>query len=162
MKKTVFATLIVALLAVAVVIPVAAQASTPEYPNAGPAGYGYNVDGDTYPMHETMIAAFANDLGLTAEEIEAAIAEGKTVYDLAAENGVTEESFYSIMLAARQTGFDAGVAQGLFSQERADWMSQNQATMQIGEFETCLDGPVGGTAYSSRGSRMAGGRNNQQ
>jgi hypothetical protein len=161
MKKTVFATLIVALLAVAVVIPVAAQAPVPQSPGFGPAGYGYNVDGETYPMRETMIAAFATELGLTVEEVEAAIAEGKSVYDLAAENGISEENFYSIMLAARQASLDIGVAQGTFTQERADWMSQRQTNMQTGEFETCLDGPGDGAANTSRGNRMANGRNNQ-
>ena len=162
MKKTLFATLIVALLAVAVVIPVAAQAPAPQAPGFGPEGIGYNADGDTYPMHETMMAAFAAELGLTVEEIEAAIAEGKTMYDLAAENGITEESFYSIMLAARQAGFDEGAAQGLFSQERADWMSQRQANMQDGEFGICVDGIVGGQFSSPRGSGRSAGRQNNR
>jgi hypothetical protein len=163
MKKTVFATLIVALLAVAVVIPVAAQAPAPQSPGFSPGGNGYNADNQTYPMHDTMMAAFAAELGLTVEEVEAAIAEGKTVYEIAAENGITEESFYSIIMAARQASIDEGVAQGYFTQERADWMSQRQTNMQNGEFDACIDGTVDRAENGQRGNgRGAGRRNTQQ
>ena len=162
MKKTVFATLIVALLAVAVVIPVAAQAPAPQSPGFGPAGSGYNADNQTYPMHNREMAAFAAELDLTVEEVEAAIADGKTVYEIAAENGISEEGFYSIMLAARQASIDEGVAQGLFSQERADWMSQRQTNMQDGEFDACIDGTAAGPANSPRGNGRGAGRQNTQ
>jgi hypothetical protein len=156
MKKTLFATLIVALLAVGIVGSVAAQSPTPEYPGGGfgpgmrgsMGGYGYTADGETNPMHDTMITAFAEKLGLSVDEINAAIEDGNTVYDLASEAGIAAEDFYGIMLETRQAAIAEGVAQGYFTQEQADWMSQRQQGHGSG---ACFDGTADGQTFAPRG-----------
>ena len=156
MKKTLFATLIVALLTVGIVGSVAAQAPTPEYPGGGfgpgmgglMGGYGYSADGETNPMHEAMIKAFSEKLGLSEGEINTAIEEGKTVYDLASEAGIAPEDFYGIMTEARQSAIEAGVASGFLTQEQADWMSQRQQGRGSG---ACFDGTADGQTFAPRG-----------
>jgi len=107
-----------------------AQDTQPVCPNCSEDGWmgkgagfrGQVVDGEYGPMHEYMVSAMAEALGITPEELEAAHAEGKTAWAIAQEQGKSYDEFLALMQAARSTAFQQMVADGVISQEQADWM----------------------------------------
>ncbi len=101
--------------------------TTPQTPwgsgKMGPGGMHGQYDSDQLnPMHDYMEAAFAQALGVTEEELQSAREAGKTVWQLAEEKGLTVEEFQAKMLEARQSAIQAMVADGIMTQEQADWM----------------------------------------
>jgi hypothetical protein len=74
------------------------------------------------PMHDYMQAALAEALGLKIEDLQAAQAEGKTVWQLAEEKGFSVEDFQAVMLEARTSAIQSMVADGLLTQDQADRM----------------------------------------
>jgi polyhydroxyalkanoate synthesis regulator phasin len=67
--------------------------------------------------------AAAEILGLTAEEVRASLAEGKSLNDLAAEQGVSD--LEAQLVAELTAGIQAKVADGSITQEQADGMLEN-------------------------------------
>jgi hypothetical protein len=70
----------------------------------------------------TMHAAIAEALGLSVEEFEAALAEGKTPAILAQELGVDFAEVQAAMDAVHIEALQQAVADGLITQEQADWI----------------------------------------
>jgi hypothetical protein len=91
---------------------------------------GWAGEGEYGPMHETMEAAIAEALGLTVEDLEAAHEEGKTAWDIAQEQGITEEEFSTLMFDARSAALEQAVADGTITQEQADWMQSRWDEMK--------------------------------
>ncbi len=91
---------------------------------AGMAGgmMNYYRDGGFGPMHDAMRDAIAEGLGLTREELDSRIASGETPYEIAQAQGLTQQEFAQLMVEARQTAIEQAVADGLLTQEQADWM----------------------------------------
>lgn len=58
-------------------------------------------------------------LGLTAEEIKAGFAEGKSLADLAAEQGISADELADAMVAQATERLDAAVADGKIDEDRA-------------------------------------------
>lgn len=127
--------LVVGLIALAVVVSLGAvsvayaQSGTPVCPFCGASGWGgyggfrgQGQEGTYGPLHEYMITALAEAFGLTPEELTAAHAEGKTLWAIAQEQGKTFDEFKTLMLEARAKALEAAVADGVISQEQADWM----------------------------------------
>ena len=83
-------------------------------------------------MAEYMHAALAEKLGITEDELESQIAEGKTFWQIAEEKGLTSEETTAIMQAARDAALTQMVADGTLTQEQADWMAQRGAGMMNG------------------------------
>jgi len=83
---------------------------------------GARVDGQVGPMHEYMEKAFAEALGISEEDLEAALASGKTMWQVAEEKGMTLEQFQKVMLEARTNAFKQMVDDGVITQAQADWM----------------------------------------
>ena len=83
---------------------------------------GARVDGQYGPMHEYMEKAFAEALGISEEDLEAALASGKTMWQVAEEKGMTLEQFQKVMLEARTNAFKQMVDDGVITQAQADWM----------------------------------------
>lgn len=75
-------------------------------------------------LHEEMQAVIADALGITVAELEAAHAEGKRLPELAAELGVALEDVQTAVQAAHEAAILQAVADGLITQEQADWMLQ--------------------------------------
>lgn len=125
MKKTL---LIVALVVLALgalgVGVVVAQGQNPPTP-----GFGYAMMGGGYGgygwMHDYVEQALAAKLGLTEEQVEDALASGKTMYQIALDNGIAEAELPTFMTDVHQAAFDKAVADGVLSQEQADWMLQH-------------------------------------
>lgn len=145
MKKIVIGIVIV--LVVAVVLGTAgyvyAQSGGPQNPFRGmgnghgmmggrgntqdtPQGMMGNRDG---VLHDEMIAAMAEKLGMTVSDLEARLTAGETMWDIAAEKDLTVEEFRTLMLEARAQAIDAAVLSGDLTQEQADWMKQRGAGM---------------------------------
>jgi uncharacterized protein YidB (DUF937 family) len=179
MKKGLFigSILIVALAALAVAGFAFAQTPnppTPEYPYGSGAlgGRGMHgggmmggwrqsgsADAEGYgPMHEYMIDAFAQALGMDAGELESQIEQGKTMWQVAQGQGLSDEEISDLMVEARAEAFKQMVADGVISQEQADWMLERMGQMWNygGGFGSCPGG--GGFGGPGRG----GGRWNNQ
>lgn len=80
-------------------------------------GYGFGL------LHEYMDKALANALGLTVDEFESRRAAGETFYQIALSKGFTAEQIPALMLDARAKALQAAVADGVITQEQADWMN---------------------------------------
>jgi Spy/CpxP family protein refolding chaperone len=128
MKKTL---LIVALVVLALgalgVGVVAAQGQNPPTP-----GFGYDMMGGYGGygwMHDYVEQALAAKLGLTESQVEDALANGKTIYQIALDNGIAEADLPTFMTDVHQMAFDKAVADGVLTQEQADWMLQHMQGM---------------------------------
>jgi hypothetical protein len=120
---------------------------------------GGDVDGDGYgPMHEYMINAFAQALSMDTGVLEAQVDQGKTMWQIAQDQGLSDEEISDLMVEARTEALKQMVADGVISQEQADWMlnRMNQMGTYGGGFGSCPRG--GGFGGSGRG----GGRWNTQ
>lgn len=116
MKKTL---LIVALVVLALgalgVGVVVAQSGQPPYGQRG------TVDG-VGPMHDYMEQAMADAVGLSLDEFESRHEAGETFYQIALAQGFSAEEIPALMQDARTKALDAAVADGVISQDQADWM----------------------------------------
>jgi uncharacterized membrane protein len=79
-------------------------------------------------MHETMQAAVAAEFGLTVDELQARQDAGDTLMDLAVEQGLTVAEFEAKMTAAHTKALSQAVADGVITQEQADWMQQHMGS----------------------------------
>jgi hypothetical protein len=120
MKKTILIIgLVVAALVVAGVGEVFAQGPAPS------AGNGPTLqDGSGY-LHTYMITAFAEKLGLEAEAVNARLAAGETLYDIAIADGIKAEDFPALMIEVRSQALSAAVTAGVITQTQADWMNSH-------------------------------------
>ena len=113
----------------------------------------FAADGEYGPMHDSMMAAFAEAFGLTADEVEARHDAGETMWQIAESQGYSLEDFNALMLSARSTALEQAVADGLVTQEQADWMQSRWDAMQANGFGTgtCLGGGQNGGMMGGRG-----------
>jgi hypothetical protein len=136
-----------------------AQGGNPPTPVVPGSGRGPMMGyGQTGPIHTYMTAEWAKVLNLSVAEINARIASGQTMYQIALDEGVKAEEFYGLMNTVRANAIAAAVKDGVLTQAQADWMNQMHSRMGYGAgtgFGPC----IGGTgAY---GGMMNGGRWNQ-
>ncbi len=87
-----------------------------------------NIDGYG-PMHDDMIAAFASSLGMTVDEVNAKLASGKTLYQIALDAGKTSTEAQTLIINARNTALDQLVADGVLTSAQAQWMKDHMAQM---------------------------------
>ncbi|HYF95399.1 MAG TPA: hypothetical protein VD969_24575 [Symbiobacteriaceae bacterium] len=76
-------------------------------------------------MHEQLLGAAAGALGMTADELSQALADGRGVADLAKGKGVDLAAVTGAMEDARKAAFDEMVAAGTLTQEQADQMLEH-------------------------------------
>ncbi|MEZ0395585.1 MAG: hypothetical protein ABWK53_04030 [Anaerolineales bacterium] len=113
MKKTFIVVALLAVLLTGVGVgQAAAQGETP------PRGNG--VCGGV--LHPYMVAAFADRLNLSVEQVESALVAGQTLYQIALANGVSAEAFPALMSEVRQAAIQAALADGVITQQQADRM----------------------------------------
>jgi hypothetical protein len=149
MKKTL---LIVALVVMALsVLGVGIVFAQGGQPPVGQGGYGW--------MHDYVEQALAAKLDLTEKQVEEQLAAGKTMYQIALDNGIKQEDLASFMTEVHKEAFAQAVKAGVITQERADWMLQRMQTMQQNGYGlgNC---PMhnGQTGSAGRGSGMMNGR----
>jgi hypothetical protein len=85
-------------------------------------GWNQSGDGQYGPMHEYMVGAMAEALGMTDEDLDGELATGKTMWQVAEAKGLSVEEFQNLMVDARQAAVAKMVADGVLTQEQADWM----------------------------------------
>lgn len=167
MKKLLIAGAVIALLAVAVVGYAFAQSPDPTAPTTPFGGYGRMGGGmmgwrgqaqtGAYgPMHTYMINALAQAFGLTPEELQARHDAGETMWDIAQAQGLSEEQFAEVMLQARTSALQQAVADGVLTQEQADWMLSRMNQMHANGFGPGTGGCTG-AGPAGRGGMMGGG-----
>lgn len=122
-------------------------------------GYRGAVRGTgTGPMHTYMVEAYAEALGLTVEDIQAEFEAGKTMWQIAADQGLSDEEVQNVMITARTAALNAMVADGVLTQEQADLMLQRMNTMMSNGFTpgNCPMNGAGGGGAGFRGGRGGG------
>jgi hypothetical protein len=77
----------------------------------GPMMHGYNnmpldEDGEFPPMMAAMIEAVSEATGLSVEDIQSQVLEGKHLYTIALDAGLTEEGYVDLMDEVRQSYFE--------------------------------------------------------
>ncbi|HLF29252.1 MAG TPA: LysM domain-containing protein [Anaerolineae bacterium] len=115
------------------------------------AGPGPNGDWMTQ-MHEAVWTAVAEELGLTYDELVAAVQDGQTIWQIAEEQGVSVERLREVMLDARAAALADLVEQGVITQEQADWMLSHSQGMLGNGFGHC----GGNAGFMGRGGMMGG------
>jgi len=85
---------------------------------------GYAGTGDGL-LHDYMIAAFAEKLGVSVDDLEARLASGDRLVDIALDQGLTIDAFRTLMTEARADAVAQAVADGVITQEQADWMTSH-------------------------------------
>ena len=99
----------------------------------GTPRYGMGVNGvEPGILHDGMIAVYAEKLGLTVDEINARLAKGETMAQIANSKGLTVDQFQTLMTDARSQAIDQAVKAGTLTQAQADWMKQRGASMMAG------------------------------
>ena len=118
----------------------------------GRGGYGF--------MHEYVEQALAEKLGLTEDQVEDSLANGNTMYQLALDNGIAETDLSAFMQEVHQSAFGKAVADGVMSQEQADWMLGHMQAMFIdgNGFGNCpMNGEYSQDSTGFRGMTLAPG-----
>lgn len=84
-------------------------------------------------LHDYIVQAFADATGLTVEEIEARLVAGETLNDIAVSLGMTLDEFRTLIIDVRTVALNAAVADGVITQEQADWMLDHMSRMWQGD-----------------------------
>jgi lambda repressor-like predicted transcriptional regulator len=96
----------------------------------------------------------AEKLGMTVEELTAALKDGKSVANLATEKGVALDTIVEALLAPRREALATKVAEGKLTQEQADTMlaqMQTNITTRLQEAGVSLgQGPAGRMVRAER------------
>jgi hypothetical protein len=141
MKKLVMTIVVLAIIAITLGSAgyVYAQASNP--PVAPGTGYAtmaggrggrggmvaaQNQDG---LMHADMAPVYAEKLGISVEDLNARLANGETMSQIAVSKELTAEEFTALMNDARSQAVDQAVKDGTLTQAQADWMKQRGTGM---------------------------------
>lgn len=84
-------------------------------------------------LHDYIVQAFADATLLTVEEIEARLADGETLKDIAISLDMTLDEFRVLIIEVRTAALDAALAAGIITQEQYDWMLDHMSRMWQGE-----------------------------
>ena len=115
-----------------------------------PVEQNINLDGALSDLiHENLAAA----LGITPEELTARLDSGETFSEIALSLGFDQTSVMDMMIQARADALVQAVADGLITQEQADWLASrgNQQAASGNGTGTC-DGT--GMSTAERASHM--------
>jgi hypothetical protein len=115
--------------------------STPEYPYSPGMMNGYSDfgrgmmgwSGEEGEMHDAMIAALADTLGLSAVQIETRHDAGETLWEIAETEGLSVEEIQELMFSAHDVALEDAVANGWLTQEQAEWMDTHMEQMWDGD-----------------------------
>lgn len=85
--------------------------------------------------------AISGILGLTAEEIQAQRLEGKSLVEIAAAQGVSQDALVAAIMAVKTEAIQQRVADGTLTQEQATLMLQNMEQATILSINRTTVGP---------------------
>ena len=123
-----------------------------------PVTRGPMANGSYGAMHDYVEKALAEKLGIAEADIESELASGKTMYQIALDNGTAEADIPALLADVHAQAFDKAVADGVLTREQADFMLQRMADGGYG-FGNCPMNGNGGSGYG-RGHGHHGGINN--
>jgi hypothetical protein len=116
----------------------------------GPVGECLN--GEPGLMHDYMVHAWADVLGLEASELQARLDGGERMVDIAADLGYTFDEIRILMLEAKTAALEQAVEDGIITPEQAEQMRLRMERM----FERGMgSGPFQGKGH---GGGMRGGQ----
>jgi len=81
-------------------------------------------------LHDFVLQAVAQSLNLTQDELEAKLADGQDLVEVAQAQGVAEEDLPALLEDARSNALGAAVAAGVLTQEQADWMLEHPVLLR--------------------------------
>lgn len=86
---------------------------------------GWNVSGEDFTSRfQSMVDNFSKNLGIASEKIKQGWSEGKSMLQIAEDNGLTQEQVHEKMQSARKeqmkTQLQALVSKGILTQAQAD------------------------------------------
>ncbi len=93
---------------------------------AGTAGFEPGL------LHEKMIAAMADKLGYTVDELNQQFTDGKSLLDIAAEKNMTVAELIQMQTDVKTQVIDQALKDKLITQAQADFMKQNDGHMGFG------------------------------
>ena len=114
-KKFAIAFVLAAIFGLTVAGAALAQGGNPPFGGRGPG------DGSGF-LHDYIEKALADAVGLSVTEFESRLDSGETFYLIALSAGYPAEEIPALMATAHDTALDAAAADGLITQEQADWM----------------------------------------
>jgi hypothetical protein len=121
------------------------SADSQAVPFAGrPEWSGYSDE-----LHDLMASAYAAKLGISVDDLNKALAAGKTMAQVAQEKGISAEQFTAMMKEAHTQALAEAVKKGLITQQQADWMNQRTAQMAYGP-ENCWAWSANGAQPENR------------
>lgn len=123
----------------------------------GMMGFGYGMrawNGEEGPMHEAMVTALSEALGLSVEEIESRHDAGETLWEIAEAQGLSSEEVRELILSAHDSALAEAVTNGWLTQEQADWMDENMERMWNGNLG--YGGHCGGSRFYKDGGWDSG------
>jgi hypothetical protein len=102
------------------------------------------------PLHDYMVKALAEALGISADQLETRLDNGESAYQIALSQGIAAQDIPALLTAAHAKALDSAVAAGVISQQQADWMKSRG----FGRMGGMGNGSCGGTG---RSQMMRGG-----
>jgi len=113
-------------------------------------GFGRGMMGDS---QDSLIAVAAGKLGMTVDELQTQLQDGKTVADLASEKGVDLKTIVDAFMATRQETLSQAVTDGKITQAQADQMLTNMREMVEDHLNGNMPalGPGGCGGFGGRG-----------
>ena len=137
MRKLVFGIGVIAVAAVVLVVgalgfvSASAQADEqgptgtpqPRNPLGGMRMWAYDDQGYG-PMHESMLEALADALGISTSELSERLASGESLSAIAEDLGLSVDEYQQLFSQARQAAIESAQEAGVLSQEQAEWMLQ--------------------------------------
>jgi len=150
MKKTI---LIIGLVVAAlVVLGVGVAFAQGPAPYTGGGMMGGNGGGW---MHDYVEQALAAKLGLTEEQVEDQLTAGKSMYQIALDNGIKQEAITEFMNQVHQDAFAQAVKDGVVTQAQADLMLQRMQSRGFGTGNCPMQNGQG--SQFNRGAGMMNG-----
>jgi len=105
-------------------------------------------------LQDYMLAGFATAFGMDVTELEARHDAGETMYDVATSLGFTQEQFSELMVTVRTDAINQALADGVITQDQADWMLSRLAQRAEAGFGT--GACTGNCQMGGRGGRGGG------
>ncbi len=118
----------------------------------------------TGALHDYMEKALAEKLGIPLATVESQFDAGKSLYQIALDNGITQADLPAFMLDVRTQALKAAVADGVITQAQADRMTQRSGRgMGVGMMNGSGrmnggTGPCNGTGIPVGSGMQRGGR----
>ncbi len=109
------------------------------------------------PMHDEMVAAFAAKLGISVEDLNARLANGETMAQIATSKGLTAEQLTTLMADVRAQALDQAVKNGTLTQAQADAMKLRGGMMGQGQSARGTGTGMGAGRGGMQGQGMRGG-----